>query len=255
MMRRNVNRTRRLLLATIPGVALAATACGSKSDSSQPIGKDAGTPPKPDTPDQALQVLMDGNGVSRHALRRFAMWPRSTRCGAEVSARVSSRSRPFWAAPTAGWLSRSSSISSWATSSWSGRPATSQSRRPISAASSTPRPCWARKSLLCWAFRLRGSQRGLHRRRAGWQHRFDCRCYQARNRRCTQPRRRCCAQRRRRHRLHPEEQHTTARGREIWGFQGRRSCLRHQDRKGTPGLAPIILERFCAGIALEPVRH
>ena len=92
MMRRNVNRTRRLLLATIPGVALAATACGSKSDSSQPIGKDAGTPPKPDTPDQALQVLMDGNG-------RFAARTPQIRDVAEIDALwsggISQSQQPF----------------------------------------------------------------------------------------------------------------------------------------------------------------
>lgn len=92
MVRRNVNRTRRFLLAAIPGVALAATACGSKSDSSQTIGRGTGSQPKADTPDQALQVLMDGNA-------RFAARTPQIRDVAEIDALwsggISQSQQPF----------------------------------------------------------------------------------------------------------------------------------------------------------------
>ena len=69
MTQRDVNRSRRFLLAAIPGMALGvpamalgAVACGSKSDSLKDF-----SPPDPDTPDAALAVLLAGN--ARFAVR------------------------------------------------------------------------------------------------------------------------------------------------------------------------------------------
>lgn len=56
MTQRDTNQARRYLLAAIPGVALAAVACGSKSGSPKDF-----SPPEPDSPDAALAVLLDGN--------------------------------------------------------------------------------------------------------------------------------------------------------------------------------------------------
>ena len=55
-----VNRSRRHLLAAIPALALAAAACGS-GHTIEAVRQGAGPAPKPSTPDEAIQVLADGN--------------------------------------------------------------------------------------------------------------------------------------------------------------------------------------------------
>ncbi|GJF09017.1 carbonic anhydrase [Mycolicibacterium cyprinidarum] len=58
--RGGVNKSRRYLLGAIPVAALAVAACGSeKSDDS--AMQDEPPPPRPSTPEDAIQVLMDGN--------------------------------------------------------------------------------------------------------------------------------------------------------------------------------------------------
>ena len=59
-----VNKSRRYLLGAIPAVALTVAACGSKKsdDSGTPQGTQEEPPaPNPATPEEAIQVLMDGN--------------------------------------------------------------------------------------------------------------------------------------------------------------------------------------------------
>lgn len=62
--RSEVNRSRRYILGALPVVALAAAACGSKQQSAGEVNQDADAdtpPPSPSTPDEAIQVLVDGN--------------------------------------------------------------------------------------------------------------------------------------------------------------------------------------------------
>ncbi len=56
----DVNFSRRYLLGAIPVLALAAAACGS-NHTIEDVRKEAGSAPKPTTPDDAIQVLADGN--------------------------------------------------------------------------------------------------------------------------------------------------------------------------------------------------
>jgi carbonic anhydrase len=84
---RDVNRARRSLLAAIPALALAAAACGSKPGSPGVI-----SPPEPGTPDEALKVLLDGNG-------RFAARTPEIREVADIDALwsggIASKQEPF----------------------------------------------------------------------------------------------------------------------------------------------------------------
>ena len=56
----NFGRSRRFALATLPVVALAAAAC-STTQSAEEVSKEVGPPPRPATPQQAVEVLMQGN--------------------------------------------------------------------------------------------------------------------------------------------------------------------------------------------------
>lgn len=56
----NFGRSRRFALATLPVVALAAAAC-STTQSAEEVSKEVGPPPRPTTPQQAVEVLMQGN--------------------------------------------------------------------------------------------------------------------------------------------------------------------------------------------------
>ena len=56
----DVNFSRRYLLGAIPVLALAAAACGS-NHTIEDVRKEAGSAPKPTTPDEAIRVLADGN--------------------------------------------------------------------------------------------------------------------------------------------------------------------------------------------------
>ena len=56
----NFSRSRRFALATLPVVALAAAGC-SKTQSPEELSKEVGPPPRPATPQQAVDALMQGN--------------------------------------------------------------------------------------------------------------------------------------------------------------------------------------------------
>lgn len=67
--RREAHRSRRFALAALPAVALAAAACSSpppqqadsQAESPEDVSKAAGPPPRPTTPQEAIDVLMQGN--------------------------------------------------------------------------------------------------------------------------------------------------------------------------------------------------
>lgn len=58
--RDGVRRSRRFALATLPVVALAAAAC-STAQSPEDLSKEVGPPPRPATPQEAIDALMAGN--------------------------------------------------------------------------------------------------------------------------------------------------------------------------------------------------
>lgn len=62
-----VGRSRRLALAALPAVALAAAACG-RTQPAEKVRRDAGPPPRPTSPQEAIDLLMQGN--ARFAARR-----------------------------------------------------------------------------------------------------------------------------------------------------------------------------------------
>lgn len=63
-----IRRSRRLALATLPALALTAGAACSKTESPGAISKKVGPPPRPSSPQEAVDILMQGN--ARFAARR-----------------------------------------------------------------------------------------------------------------------------------------------------------------------------------------
>lgn len=55
------NRSRRYLLGALPVAALAVAACSKDTTTEATEAKELGPPPRPDTPDEAIAVLMEGN--------------------------------------------------------------------------------------------------------------------------------------------------------------------------------------------------
>lgn len=58
---KTANRSRRYLLGALPVAALAVAACSKDTTTEAKEAKELGPPPRPDTPDEAIAVLMEGN--------------------------------------------------------------------------------------------------------------------------------------------------------------------------------------------------
>lgn len=132
--------SRRQFLSTLPVVALAVAACGSKQTAEE-VRQSVGPPPNPKTPDEAIKVLAEGNA-------RFAARTPQIRETADIellwSTGIYANQEPF--ATVLGCadsrLAPELIFDQFvATSSSSARPAISPTHPPTSAASSTARRC------------------------------------------------------------------------------------------------------------------
>jgi carbonic anhydrase len=94
--RNSPHRSRRFILGALPAVALAAAACSSMDSkeslpSAEEVRQEAGPPPRPATPDEAIDVLMKGNA-------RFASGKPEIRDTADIEVlwtEISNGQQPF----------------------------------------------------------------------------------------------------------------------------------------------------------------